>query len=306
MRLNLTLLLLLQGFCTVTCAFSKIISIYSYENETLTWYDARSSCRLAYTDLASFQDSAGQLEMLAAATDPAENRFWIGLYFTEFYKWQWSGGQDSMYRNWSSEEESMPLPPPSTNNTGETSECVYTLSGLWSHAPCSKKMFFVCMLEAPNSTEYFMVQENMSWPEAQTFCRTKLTDLANIWNVSKNDEVAAMVEGTPVWIGLYKQLGWDWIWSDQSALNFTAWAGGVEPTPGKGKETCVYVSTEMVEDNSPCLTGNSSADNETEVANMSMYNQSCSMLVLQASWNVASCDSQMGFFCHEEVTVWYG
>ncbi|XP_069015206.1 secretory phospholipase A2 receptor-like [Embiotoca jacksoni] len=68
-----------------------------------------------------------------------------------------------------------------------------------------------CLLQ-----QYHFVADEMTWTEAQTYCRQKHTDLATIEN---NDEMNQLINtvssaghNSEVWIGLYSEI--DWKWSD--------------------------------------------------------------------------------------------
>lgn len=63
------------------------------------------------------------------------------------------------------------------------------------------------------STKYILIEENKSWREAQEYCRTFHTDLANVRTCAKNNV-------SDVWIGLFKDF---WSWSDQSNISFRFW-----------------------------------------------------------------------------------
>ncbi|CAB1441328.1 unnamed protein product [Pleuronectes platessa] len=70
--------------------------------------------------------------------------------------------------------------------------------------------FSTCLLH-----QYHFVSDVMNWTEAQSYCREKYTDLANIENTEEmkklNDTVSAAGNSSEVWIGLYSHIDWKWI-----------------------------------------------------------------------------------------------
>ncbi|KAM3590489.1 uncharacterized protein V6R79_010924 [Siganus canaliculatus] len=92
--------------------------------------------------------------------------------------------------------------------------------------------------------QYHFVPEQMNWTEAQTHCRQKYTDLANIDNSEEmkllNDTVLSSGLNSDVWIGLYTHI--DWKWSDGyngSGAEYRRW-NHTEPNNNDG-ELCVVM-----------------------------------------------------------------
>lgn len=77
------------------------------------------------------------------------------------------------------------------------------------------------MFVATADAKYILIEVNKSWREAQEYCRTFHTDLANVRNSSENHDVKITVKKIKdVWIGLFKD---PWSWSDQSNSSFRFW-----------------------------------------------------------------------------------
>ncbi|KAM9402580.1 C-type lectin 1-like isoform 2-T2 [Salvelinus alpinus] len=67
---------------------------------------------------------------------------------------------------------------------------------------------------------FLMVQQLMTWREAQLYCRKNHTDLASVRNQTENKEICNVAGSSNVWIGLFKDA---WEWSNQSNSSFRYW-----------------------------------------------------------------------------------
>ncbi|XP_073763998.1 C-type lectin LmsL-like [Danio rerio] len=98
-----------------------------------------------------------------------------------------------------------------------------------------------------NSHLFFFISENMTWPEAQTYCRLHYTDLATANDQADYDELINAVPqdldgSSEMWIGLYrKSANAAWIWSDKSLSKFRLW-GYQQPNNYLGQQFCVGTS----------------------------------------------------------------
>uniref|UniRef100_A0A8C2DS98 C-type lectin domain-containing protein n=1 Tax=Cyprinus carpio TaxID=7962 RepID=A0A8C2DS98_CYPCA len=95
----------------------------------------------------------------------------------------------------------------------------------------------------------------LTWRNAQLYCRRKHVDLAYI---SDGFENSALVQLFPpkysqseAWIGLSKNL---WLWSDQSKVSWTSvkWAEG-QPDNNNGNEKCGFVRETGLIGDEDCL-----------------------------------------------------
>lgn len=90
------------------------------------------------------------------------------------------------------------------------------------------------------SGDSFLIEQNMTWYKAQSYCRENYTDLVSIGNEGQKEEVKneGMNSTTPYWIGLLYD---DWEWSDGWRYAYRDWLlepSGDQPyvkfiTPGR-------------------------------------------------------------------------
>jgi len=91
------------------------------------------------------------------------------------------------------------------------------------------------LLSGSNVT-FVLVQNNLAWSEAQTYCREHHTDLSSVRNLSENEKVKQLIPtGESAWIGLRSS----WKWSDGSKSSFRYWSNK-EPNGGE-LEDCAAV-----------------------------------------------------------------
>ena len=60
--------------------------------------------------------------------------------------------------------------------------------------------------------KYFLIERMMDWNKALEYCRINYMDLANIRSETDKSDLAYLVDGQRVWIGLHNR----WRWSDGS------------------------------------------------------------------------------------------
>lgn len=72
------------------------------------------------------------------------------------------------------------------------------------------------------SGDSFLIEQNMTWYEAQSYCRENYTDLVSIRNEGQKEEVKnkGMNSTIPYWIGLLYD---DWEWSDGGRSAYRDW-----------------------------------------------------------------------------------
>ncbi|KAJ3582017.1 hypothetical protein NHX12_014174, partial [Muraenolepis orangiensis] len=78
-------------------------------------------------------------------------------------------------------------------------------------------------------------QLTLSWESAKSYCRTHYTDLAKIENQAENQQVSSLVT-TSSWIGLSRV---PWTWSDGSNGSFRDW--GVSQPNDNSAEVCALI-----------------------------------------------------------------
>ncbi|XP_024864885.1 secretory phospholipase A2 receptor-like [Kryptolebias marmoratus] len=230
---------------------------YHFADQSLTWTEAQTYCRQKHTDLVSIRNSEelNQLiNMLSSAGHSSE--VWIGL-FKEF-DWKWSdgfNGTGAEYRNWE------------TNQPGSISELYVLIGGFgrwWDNVetnvyPC------VCYTGTQLNPRYVLVNQYMTWPNAQRFCRENFTDLATVRNDAENQAVTSVAQKA-AWIGLFR--GPNFYWSDESSFLFTNWQSG---------ENQISSTTDMC--------GVTSLQNSGQ-------------------WKFSSCETKLPFVCYKPAVVW--
>uniref|UniRef100_A0A3Q1I023 C-type lectin domain-containing protein n=1 Tax=Anabas testudineus TaxID=64144 RepID=A0A3Q1I023_ANATE len=101
----------------------------------------------------------------------------------------------------------------------------------------------LCFLPACFPHIYILLEEAMSWAEAQSYCRAVYTDLATVSSEDESNKLLAVQKNynDSVWIGLYDDTN-SWRWSLQNegfyGGQFSMWNGG-EPNNYGGLEDCV-------------------------------------------------------------------
>lgn len=71
-----------------------------------------------------------------------------------------------------------------------------------------------------NGTKSFtLINQPMSWTQAQHYCRVYYTDLASVRNQADNEQVLNLTRGSNTWIGLYRTR----LWSDKQESVYENW-----------------------------------------------------------------------------------
>uniref|UniRef100_A0A3Q2TKK0 C-type lectin domain-containing protein n=1 Tax=Fundulus heteroclitus TaxID=8078 RepID=A0A3Q2TKK0_FUNHE len=121
----------------------------------------------------------------------------------------WSGKPDKRspkYRNWETSDGD-----PDFISANQFCVCIGDSGGWWDYNWTSGR------------TEFVLVNEKMSWSDAQRYCQDKFVDLANIGNSTENQQVQKLVPtGNWAWTGLHRNE--NIYWSDQSSFVFRNWA----------------------------------------------------------------------------------
>uniref|UniRef100_A0A3P8SN35 C-type lectin domain-containing protein n=1 Tax=Amphiprion percula TaxID=161767 RepID=A0A3P8SN35_AMPPE len=94
----------------------------------------------------------------------------------------------------------------------------------FSLSACFDHHSSLASFKANSPTAYVMVDTQLSWSEAQSYCRQHHNDLASIRSEEEKNNIQStlIAEGHDnVWIGLYRDL-WAF-WSDNSTSTFTNW-----------------------------------------------------------------------------------
>ncbi|XP_058621473.1 macrophage mannose receptor 1-like [Onychostoma macrolepis] len=171
------------------------------------WTDARSYCRQYHTDLATIHNSEenNQINQIIFSG----YYIWFGLYLDS---WEWSDQWDLRFRHWVEGQPSM---------SSESGNCVgmsRSNSGRWSQYSCDVKQPFICYGgDSALYRPYHYINTAMSWPEAQSYCRERFTDLATVDSMDDVNRLLNVVDAGysgSVWIGLKNGTQKRWVWSN--------------------------------------------------------------------------------------------
>ncbi|XP_053505078.1 macrophage mannose receptor 1-like [Ictalurus furcatus] len=230
-------------------------------NQNLNWTEAQRYCRENYTDLTSVRNETENqmIRSLLPNINYYYDGFWIGLYRTR----SWSDKSNSSFTNWN---------PGQPDNYAQNESCTavsfysdnyyyyyndyyyyYLYYGKWTDENCGQAFPFLCHSTTLSSSshQYHFINENMTWTEAQRYCRENYTDLATIDNMEEMNTLLNTVNGSYsglAWIGLYDDLD-SWKWSldgdafyQEGERDFRGWYH--QPDNSYGQELCVYISSD--------------------------------------------------------------
>ncbi|KAM6982028.1 uncharacterized protein LKV04_012727 [Tautogolabrus adspersus] len=228
-----------SGPCAESSQVKRQFSIY-YDHKTRD--EALAFCRDKHTDLATIT-SVEDVDTLRGMVDLSRmwqidysNRAWIGLY-DDVDSWSWSLSDPSFYEDGDAEFRQWSSGLPDNVASGE--HCTTMSSdGLWNDFRCTDNLKSVCCdVTGPNVT-FVLISTDMSWTEAQSYCREHHTDLASVRNMAENQEIKGLIPFLQAaWIGLSRET---WKWLDGSNFSFRYWNQGFsEPNNLFSKEACV-------------------------------------------------------------------
>ncbi|XP_073763999.1 C-type lectin lectoxin-Lio2 [Danio rerio] len=107
------------------------------------------------------------------------------------------------------------------------------------------------------SYTFYFVAENMSWSNAQTYCRQHYIDLASVLDYADVEEALGSIDPdyyANVWIGLYRHGPTDpWLWSDSGTSTFIPWGPG-QPNNYANSQYCVELERNWVLNDLNCNT----------------------------------------------------
>uniref|UniRef100_A0A4W5MEX0 C-type lectin domain-containing protein n=1 Tax=Hucho hucho TaxID=62062 RepID=A0A4W5MEX0_9TELE len=184
---------------------------------------------------------------------------WIGLHRKE-HSLKWSNGDIVDDTAW------LPLPSPYTEPM-----CATILKDNTTWENCTEQKYFMCYnkharKQHPGSRDPFLIEQNMTWYKAQSYCRKNYTDLVSIRNEGQKEEVKnkGTNSTTPYWIGLLYD---DWEWSDGGRSAYRNWSTAFVtnkycPTAGENhtvlyqpEKTMLTIPNENSEDYTLCSEG---------------------------------------------------
>uniref|UniRef100_A0A3B3SGW7 C-type lectin domain-containing protein n=1 Tax=Paramormyrops kingsleyae TaxID=1676925 RepID=A0A3B3SGW7_9TELE len=105
------------------------------------------------------------------------------------------------------------------------------------------------------SHQYHFVNINLTWTDAQTYCRENYTDLATIDNMEEMKRLTESVGSDytgEAWIGLKNGTSWRWQWSSgEGGTGYTNWDTGAKYNQNSGNY-CVGMKDTSDWNNIPC------------------------------------------------------
>ncbi|XP_067336629.1 C-type mannose receptor 2-like [Channa argus] len=242
-----------RGLCTLSSDGARIFYlVYDLKN----WTEAQSYCRQNYHDLVTIS-SVDDMKILNKMVEYSKMVYltkgyyaWTGLY-DPVDTWRWLMADQAFYRNGEAGFRSWANGKPG-GTIQITNHCAAMNSaGLWMDTECQSVTTAFCF-NITGYVTFFFINVNMTWPQAQKYCRTHYTDLASVRNQAENQMIAQQVpSGKTVWIGLYRDT---WSWSDGSDVSFRYWRQDTVEPNGKGYEPCVTIdfSTNGYWEDWPC------------------------------------------------------
>ncbi|XP_067326422.1 macrophage mannose receptor 1-like [Anolis sagrei] len=234
-------------------------SSYSVVSPKMTWEEARKKCQSEKSELASILNPYIQ-SFLWLQVLKYKEPVWIGLnskLTNDQYKW--INGWRLKYTTWAAEEPK------------EKIACVYLdLDGHWKTGTCNEMYFSVCEkyhgilpTEAPETPGrcskesrlywipfqahcYYINPSRTTWAEAAMGCTYLGGTLASIENAAEMNfllEHTAHLSTTSFWIGLFKNVDGEWIWLDNTELDFVNWKNGTpRPEMSHFSSQCIFMS----------------------------------------------------------------
>ncbi|NXL50685.1 MRC1 protein, partial [Podilymbus podiceps] len=222
---------------------------YAVINYKMSWEEAQKNCRDQFAELASILDPYAESYLWLQTLKHGEP-VWIGLNSnTTRGHYIWSDRRRSRYHNWASGE-------PNKNTA-----CVYLdLDGFWKTASCNETFLSLCKQsdelipsEPPQlpgkcpepkrgrswipfrgHCYYVHTTSEESWPDSSMACIQMGASLVSIEDSAEMNFL--LLHLSPLasdfrkfWIGLFKNIDGEWIWTDRSEVEFVNWEKG-EPT----------------------------------------------------------------------------
>ncbi|XP_048827666.1 macrophage mannose receptor 1-like isoform X2 [Brienomyrus brachyistius] len=251
------LILLMSGIYPLAFSLSYH---FHFVDTGITWPEAQSYCRKTYDDLATIENQDDMQRLVNSIGLAYTGAAWIGLQKPGGWVWHWSLEEQSFFSNvefyiWAAGEPN--------NFAGQENCVVMTSLGYWNDWTCNSLSYSVCY-DGNDSTNqrYIWITELMTWTDAQSYCRKYYTDLVSINNQYENQLIHTVAQGTPVWIGLFRDF---WQWSDQANSTFYSWK---------------LAEVGMMTDNSKC----------------------CTSVDSSGKWNSQYCLDSYPFVCYRAIT----
>ncbi|XP_073715681.1 macrophage mannose receptor 1 isoform X2 [Misgurnus anguillicaudatus] len=231
---------------------------YKVQLEKMSWDEARRQCKADDADLASVLDSISQA-YTSLQVDKLKEPLWIGLNS------KLTGGRYRWVDNWLLSYSKWATGEPKNNLA-----CVYIdTDGDWKTAACNNKYYSLCKRSTvfvptdPPQLPGNCPESDQSWIPFRGHCYTFMTSMSDIWAhatvecmrmgaslVSIEDPIESQFirqnleilqdEVKSVWIGLHRSHMGDWMWIDNTVVDYTNW----KPRMPDDVKICVEVQSE--------------------------------------------------------------
>ncbi|KAK9529821.1 hypothetical protein VZT92_013891 [Zoarces viviparus] len=224
-------LLFVLTLSALSARTTSVVRKYHYVEILTTLTDAQSYCREKFTDLATVENQSDN-DRLLSVWQGLGNSAWIGLYDDKMKGWKWALGNADL----NNEFTSWTLDGPDNKDDNEICTSMES-DGLWHDSPCTSTRPAVCYHEKGPS-HYILVNIQMTWHDARTYCRSTYTDLASVRNQSESNHISSLLS-TFTWIGLHRKT-WAY-WFDQTPRTFTNWNENQPYSRADTVKSCVAV-----------------------------------------------------------------
>ncbi|XP_061441866.1 LOW QUALITY PROTEIN: macrophage mannose receptor 1-like [Rhineura floridana] len=245
---------------------------YFFLETKMTWKDARKSCEQEGFDLASILDPFSH-SFLWLRLLKFKSPVWIGLNSNVTNgQYAWIDAFKMKYTKWAAGEPKQ--------NFG----CVYLdLDGTWKTGSCNENYFPLCKYsdvkapteppqlpgKCPESEEkpwipfrghcyHFESTSKKTWPQASLACLQLGGALVSVMDAAESHFLAENTESLEskthtFWIGMFKNLNGNWLWIDNSEVDFVSWNIG-EPSSHSNEECVEMYSLSGMWNNIYCRT----------------------------------------------------
>ncbi|KAK7912617.1 hypothetical protein WMY93_012828 [Mugilogobius chulae] len=159
---------------------------------------------------------------------------WIGL-FKEGSDWRWVDGISTEYNI------SEVFAPGEPGGGEDCARAVYKNKAFG--IGCGAKFFIFCEGGSPY-IEFIPVSK--TWSDGKQLCEDKgwkYLDFITSYELAQWSSILSEERDHPVWIGLHSD-GEAWKWSNGASSDYRKWAGGSDPGPVHGSDSCVVVSSQ--------------------------------------------------------------
>uniref|UniRef100_A0A8B9EC39 Macrophage mannose receptor 1 n=1 Tax=Anser cygnoides TaxID=8845 RepID=A0A8B9EC39_ANSCY len=232
-------------------------SSYLFIHTKMKWEDARNNCRRDQFDLSSILDPYSHsflwLKILKYGVP-----MWIGLNSNVTNgRYEWIDNWRMKYTKWAEGEPKQKI------------GCVYLdISGAWKTGFCNESYFSVCKkndVQAPTEPPqlpgkcpeseghqswipfrghcyYIESSSTRNWAQASLECLRLGSSLVSVEDSAEASFLTYTIEPlegktSTFWTGMYRNVDGEWLWLDNTAVNFVNWNVG-EPSPQQN-EHCV-------------------------------------------------------------------